>query len=476
MRILKRLQAYTCLFLLIGCLSAGSALAQALPPPVADALIRAGIPLDSVGVYVQDLNGGGMPLAGLNTTVPLNPASTMKLVTTNAALELLGPTFTWKTKAYANGPQVGDVLHGDLIIKGGGDPKLVLENFWLFLRQIRNRGIREIRGNLVLDRSAFEEGFYDPALFDGDPLKSYNAGPDALLLNYKTIGYRFVPDEVTGQVRVMVDPPIAGYPVVVPKLSVGECGDWKAKLQAAFNGNGTSFAGTFAASCGEKTWYVHPYHMTHTQYFDAVFRQVWSDMGGSFKGRVVNGVVPPAARFVGEWESTTLPEVIRDINKHSNNVMARQLLMALAADILKLPANPERGARAIKTWLANKGIDAPELVIENGSGLSRIERISAGTLGRMLVAAFRSPTMPEFMSSMPLAGVDGTMRLRLKTRSAAGSAHIKTGSLIDVRSIAGYMLAASGRRYAVVCIINHFNAPASQEAQDALLQWVFERG
>jgi D-alanyl-D-alanine carboxypeptidase/D-alanyl-D-alanine-endopeptidase (penicillin-binding protein 4) len=247
-------------------------------------------------------------------------------------------------------------------------------------------------------------------------------------------------------------------------------------LQAGFNGSGTSFRGTYASSCGEKTWYVHPYQMTHMQYFGAVFRQVWADLGGTFRGDVKNGAVPSGARMVGEWESTTLPEVIRDMNKYSNNVMARQLLLTIAADIFKLPANPERGARAIKSWLASKGIDAAELVIENGSGLSHKERISAGTMGRMLVAAFQSPTMPEFISSMPLAGYDGTMRQRLKTRSVAGNAHIKTGSLNDVRAIAGYVLAASGKRYAVVSIINHRAAPSAQEAQDALVQWVFERG
>ncbi|MDB5763650.1 MAG: dacB [Herminiimonas sp.] len=475
MRILKRLQAGYLLFFVACCLLHNAVPAQELPPVVIDALKRAGIPLNAAGAYVQEVGGSKMLIAS-NASIPFNPASTMKLVTSDAALELLGPTFTWKTQAYADGAQLGDVLQGNLIFKGSGDPKLVLENFWLFLRQIRARGIREIRGDLLLDRSIFEEGFYDPAVFDGDPLKAYNAGPDALLLNYKAFGFRFVPDEASGLVKILVDPPVAGYPVAAPRLSNGECGDWKGKLFAAFNGNGTSFGGTYSSSCGDKTWYVHPYQMTHTQYFAAVFRQLWNDLGGTFKGDVRSGVVPPGARLVGEWESPALPEVIRDINKYSNNVMARQLLLTIAADVFKLPANPERGARAIKSWLAGKGIDAPELTIENGSGLSRNERISAGTMGRMLVAAFQSPTMPEFISSMPLAGYDGTMRQRLKTRSVAGNAHIKTGSLNDVRAIAGYVQAASGKHYAVVCIINHRNAPAGQEAHDALLQWVYERG
>ncbi|MFC5472692.1 D-alanyl-D-alanine carboxypeptidase/D-alanyl-D-alanine-endopeptidase [Paraherbaspirillum soli] len=450
--------------------------AQELPQPFSKALQVAAIPAQNVGVYVQEASVGGKVLASANAGVALNPASTMKLVTTGAALELLGPTYSWKTQAYTDGNQVGNVLQGDLIFKGNGDPKLVLENFWLFLRQIRAKGIRDIRGNVVLDRSTFDENAYDPSQFDGDPMKPYNVGPDALLLNYKAITFRFAPDQSSGQVNVTVDPPLAAYPIKAPRLGKGGCDDWQGKLQASIDANGASFNGVLPASCGEKTWYVNPYKMNSTQYFGAVFRQMWADLGGTFSGSVKSGALPPEARLITEWSSVSLPEVIRDINKYSNNVMARQLLLTIAADILKLPATPERGARAVQSWLANKGIDATGLVIENGSGLSRSERISALTMGRMMAAAFQSPTMPEFVSSMPLVGYDGTMRKRLKSQTVAGQAHVKTGTLNDVRAIAGYVLAASGKYYAVVCLINHANAPRGQAAQDALLQWVYENG
>lgn len=449
--------------------------AEGLPSVVTDALKRSAIPLNAVGTYVQEVSGQA-PWIASNDVAGFNPASTMKLVTTDAALDLLGPTYTWKTQAYMTGTLNGDVLDGDLIIKGSGDPKLVTENFWQFLRKIRATGIREIRGNLILDRSVFEDMPYDASVFDGDPLKPYNAGPDALLLNYKVFAFHFQPNPSRNQVDVTIDPPAAPYPVMAPSLSNGPCGDWQGKLQPSMGRVSANFTGTFSASCGEKTWYLHPYQMHHSEYFGVVFRQLWTDVGGTFSGNVTNGVVPPAARFVTEWQSTTLPEVIRDINKYSNNVMARQLLLTLAADVLKVPASPESGGRVVKTWLANKGIDTSQLVIENGSGLSRTERISVGAMGRMLVAAFKSPTMPEFISSLPLVGYDGTMRKRLTKQTVAGSAHIKTGSLNDVRAIAGYVLAASGKRYAVVCIINHTNAVAGQAAHDALLQWIYENG
>ncbi|PUA18269.1 D-alanyl-D-alanine carboxypeptidase/D-alanyl-D-alanine-endopeptidase [Glaciimonas sp. PCH181] len=447
-----------------------------LPLAVTAALQEAAIPAQNVGIYVQEASAGGKVVAANSISTPFNPASTMKLVTTDAALELLGPTYSWKTTAYTDGRQVGTTLQGNLIFKGGGDPKLVLENFWLFLRQIRAKGIRDIRGNVVLDRSMFDENAYDPAAFDGDPLKPYNAGPDALLLNYKTLTFQFVPDDATGLIRVVVDPPMAGYTVIPPRSAKGACGDWQGKLQATFDENGASFNGTLPASCGEKIWYVNPYKMSSSQYFGNVFRQMWTDLGGTLSGTVKSGVVPVGTRFIAEWSSVTLPEVIRDINKYSNNVMARQTLLTIAADILKLPATPERGARAIQSWLANKGIDASDLVIENGSGLSRNERISARTMGRILASAYQSPTMPEFMSSMPLVGFDGTMRNRLKGQGITGQAHIKTGTLNDVRAIAGYVLAASGKYYVVVCLINHANAARGQGVQDALLQWVYENG
>ena len=475
MRIFNILQAPCFIALFLIGLTTGNAGAQELPATVALALKRAQIPAAAVGTYVQQIASPNVLVAS-NSMTPLNPASTMKLVTTDAALELLGPTFTWKTQAYADGRQVGDVLIGDLIVKGSGDPKLVMENFWLFLRQIRAKGIREIRGSLVLDRSAFEEMPFDAARFDGDPLKSYNAGPDALLLNYKSLQFRFVPDPASGVVEVQVSPPLAGFAIAAPRLANDECGAWQERLGGVFDQRSAGFGGTFSAACGEKTWYVHPARMSHTQYFGAVFRQMWIDLGGVFSGEVRNGVVPPQARLLTEWESLSLPEIIRDINKFSNNVMARQLLLTMAATLSKVPGNPERGAIVVKNWLAGKGVESPELIIENGSGLSRIERISASTMGRMLVAAYDAPTMPEFISSLPLVGYDGTMRRRLKDRSVAGSAHIKTGSLSDVRAIAGYVLAASGKRYVVVCLINHANAARGQDAHDALLQWIYEKG
>ncbi|WP_034293984.1 D-alanyl-D-alanine carboxypeptidase/D-alanyl-D-alanine-endopeptidase [Herbaspirillum sp. RV1423] len=477
MQIFKELRTFAlCALAVCGIANMRQAAAQELPLVMANALKQARIPASNVGVFVQAVDAG-RPMLAYNAAAPFNPASVMKLMTTDAALELLGPTFNWKTQAYIDGALNDGVLSGDLSIKGSGDPKLVMENFWLFLRQIRARGVRDIRGNLVLDRSVFEESVYDPAQFDGDPQKPYNVGPDALLLNYKTLALRFIPDEAGGRVSVTMEPPLSGYALQAPRLSKDAvCGDWQGKLQADVGTGAAMFNGSFPAVCGEKVWYIHPYRMSATRYFGAVFRQMWSELGGTISGKVMPGNVAPAARLLAEWQSPTVPEVIRDINKYSNNVMARQLLLTIGAQMSQAPGNIERGAQAIRNWLTGKGIGGAEVVIENGAGLSRNERVAPNTLGQVLVAAFHSPVMPEFIASMPLAGYDGTMRKRLRGETVAGQAHVKTGSLNDVRSIAGYVQAASGKMYVVVCLINHPNAQSGQAAQDALLQWVFEKG
>jgi D-alanyl-D-alanine carboxypeptidase/D-alanyl-D-alanine-endopeptidase (penicillin-binding protein 4) len=170
-------------------------------------------------------------------------------------------------------------------------------------------------------------------------------------------------------------------------------------------------------------------------------------------------------------ESPSLAEIVRDINKYSNNGMARQLFLSLSMDAMQA-GGVERSAQRIKDWLEKKGIAANGLVLDNGSGLSRSERIDAHTLAALLDAAWRSAVMPEFIASLPLAGVDGTLRRRARGEGVAGQAHVKGGTLNDVRAIAGYVLDAQGKRWIVVFLIHHPQAGLATAAQEALLKWV----
>ncbi|HLA33267.1 MAG TPA: D-alanyl-D-alanine carboxypeptidase/D-alanyl-D-alanine-endopeptidase [Rhodocyclaceae bacterium] len=460
-----------------------------LPANVAQALKNAGIPANAVGIYVKNL-ADPAPLLALNAQTPLNPASTMKLVTTYAALDLLGPAYAWQTEALIDGTLVDGVLNGNLYLRGGGDPKLTYEQFGRLLRQVRAHGVREIRGDLVLDRSAFAAVDVEPGRFDGMGVRPYNAMPDALLLNFKAVAVLLMPERENNRIKLGLEPAPSNLDVVNQlTLANGRgCGDWKERLRADIARQGETIrltlSGSYQPDCGEQRWNIA---LPDTpQYVFGVFRQLWAELGGQFGGQVGGQVggnwresAPPAdARSLATLPSLPLAEIVRDINKYSNNVMARQLFLTLAmeSDEPRRPATAERAAATVRTWLAQRKLSLPELVLENGSGLSRRERISAQGLGRLLQSAWHSATMPELMSSLPVAATDGTMRKRLKQNGVAGQAHIKTGSLEGVKSIAGFVLDQNGQRWAVVFLVNHANAGAAQAAMDALLQWVWQGG
>ncbi len=439
------------------------------PGPVAAALAQAGVPESSVGIYVHDLTNN-LPVVTVGMDRSLNPGSVIKLVTTFAALEILGPAYTWKTEAFLDGTLTGDRLDGNLVLKGYGDPKLTLENFWLFVRNLRNRGVREITGDLVLDRSFFAIDNYDPAQFDNEPTRPYNVGADALLLNFKSFRLGFVPDEEKRAVAVYSEPVLPQVTVVNNLyLAPGFCDVWPDK--PAHDGNTLTFFGTFPSSCGEKSRSFSL--LTPNEYMAAVFGQLWLQAGGSWTGRVREAEVPMNARLLSSWESAALAESIRDINKFSNNVMARNVFLTLGAQDGR-PATLEKSDRAVSDWLARRGMSFPAMRIDNGAGLSRATRISARQLGELLIAAWRSPLMPEYIASLPLVAVDGTMRKRLNNSPVAGQAHVKTGYLDGVRAISGYVMDTPGRMLAVVFLINHPGARNAQSAQDALLEWVRE--
>jgi len=434
-------------------------------------LAAAHIPADAAAVVVKPLDGGALAWSA-NERKPMNPASTMKLVTTYSALHLLGPAFTFRTEVYAEGPVSGDALRGTLFVRGGGDPKLVIEDLWLLVNRLRGFGIRDLRGDVVLDKSMFDPLPHDPAEFDGEEGRAYNVGPDALLVNFKSIAITFVPDPVAKVARVVVVPEVAGLkaPRTVPAVE-GGCGDWRGRLGADIEDPmNVRFRGAYPLACGERSIYLGA--LDHTSYFGAVFRAMWERQGGTWTGQVREGPVAATARLVAAQESPPLAMLIRDINKFSNNVMTQQLFLTMGAAGGE-PGNPVRGATAVRGLLAARGIDVPELVLENGCGLSRVERISAGSLGNVLADAWKSQWMSELMASLPVSGVDGTLKSR---NMPTGAAHMKTGLLEDTRAVAGYVLAASGKRYVVVGIINHPNARFGTGAHDALVEWVFRTG
>ncbi len=457
--------------LLISCLIS-STHAATLPPPVLKALQLAHIPLGSIGVEVREVNAR-TPLISVNAKQSMSPASTMKLLTTYAGLEILGPSYSWKTEAYLDGKMEQDVLHGDLILKGYGDPKLTLEKLWLWLHELRSRGLREIRGDLVLDRSVFQLAQHDPAEFDNEPMRPYNTGPDALLLNFNSVRLRFIPEGE--RIKIISMPELVGIRLdnrVTVAAAQGNCNDWNDALSMQLQGDTLLVQGVFPAQCGERERHVSL--LSHPGYLFAVFRALWQEMGGLIQGTLREGTVPGSAILFATHHSAPLADLIRDINKFSNNVMARQLFLSLGGTA-DAPANLTHSELTIRNWLAQKKLHFPELILENGAGLSRRERISPRSLAMLLSSAQRSPLSTEFEASLPIVGVDGTFKKRLTDSVAANHAHLKTGSLEGVQAIAGYVQSRSGKQWILVFLINHPNAAAGQQAQNALIEWIQRR-
>jgi D-alanyl-D-alanine carboxypeptidase/D-alanyl-D-alanine-endopeptidase (penicillin-binding protein 4) len=448
----------------------GATAQQSLPSEVDAALARARVPREAVTMLVVDAEGAQPPRLAWRPQVPVNPASIMKLVTTYAGLDLLGPTYVWNTPVYVDGPVNNGVLNGNLYIQGRGDPKMVIERLWLLMRRVQGLGIHTVAGDIVIDRSAFESAAEpDPAAFDGEPFRPYNAAPDALLLNFKSVVMTFVPDRQAQTAQVNFEPSLAGVAMQrsVP-LSAGECGDWRSALGADHADPARiRFAGSYPAACGEKTWAVA--YADPRSYAVRAVGGLWGDMGNQLKGQVREGRVPAGLKPVFEASSPPLAEVIRDINKYSNNVMAQQLFLTLGLQ-QKNRGTLDAARSALRQWWNERiGTGEGQPVFDNGSGLSREERISAAALAKMLQHAWRSPVMPELMSSLPATGVDGTLKKR--ALRSGGTAHLKTGSLRDAAGVAGYVDGASGKRYVLVAIANHANAAAARPAFDALVDW-----
>jgi D-alanyl-D-alanine carboxypeptidase/D-alanyl-D-alanine-endopeptidase (penicillin-binding protein 4) len=435
---------------------------------VLGALQQAHIPLAAVGIEVREINAD-KPFISINHSQPMNPASTMKLLTTYAGLELLGPAYSWKTEAWLNGKLEKGDLYGDLILKGFGDPKLTYEQLWLWLRELRGRGLRNIHGNVLLDHSAFQLAAFDPAAFDKDPLRAYNVGPDALLLNFNAINLHFIP--LDKKVSILSEPELAGISLdnAVSVVAQGDCANWDDNIFPQLKGMVLSIQGTFPSACGERTENVSL--LPHSQFLNALFRALWKELGGTLSGDIRDDAMPINAALFATHSSPPLAETIRDINKFSNNVMARQLFLSLSLST-NAPASIERSQQIVHDWLAQNKLVFPELVLENGAGLSREERISPRSMALLLQAAQASPFQAEFEASLPILGVDGTMKKRLRESIAATHAHLKSGSLEGVKTLAGYVQSASGKRWIVVFFINHANASSGKRAQDALIEWV----
>ena len=455
---------------------------SALPDPVNRVVQRYKLDPSSVSMVVQALDAPE-PVLSWNADTPQNPASTIKTLTTLVALDVLTPGYYWKTYVYLDGTLSDGRLDGNLVLKGTGDPYLTTENFWNLLRALRARGLQHITGDLVVDNSYFEVAAEDPGAFDGEPFRSYNVAPDALLVNFKSVRFGFYPEPTGKGVRVVQDPLLANLRID-NRLAIkpGSCSGFQRGI--AFNvpagpeHDTVLFDGKFPSGCEEYSFSRTV--LTPAQFAFGVFKGLWEELGGTIDGGVRVGLAPRADEsglepepFHVHW-SPTLAEVVRSINKYSNNVMTRHLLLTMGAKVYGAPGTEEKGRAVIADWLKANHLEMPELILVNGAGLSRDTRISAASMAALLRHAWNSPYMPEFVSSLPLSGMDGTLRRRFDDEPLVGQLHLKTGSMDDVAAIAGYATSRSGRRYVVVDLHNEkdIHRGYGENVQDALLHWV----
>ncbi len=454
-----------------------SASDRQLPDGVERVLRAYSMSPDSVSVFVQRIDEK-FPVLEWHADEARNPASTIKVLTTWLALDTLGPAYTWPTEAYAAGALSDGRLQGDLVLKGYGDPYLVTERLWLFVRQIMLAGVTDVSGDLVIDDTFFDVATGGRGDFDGQAFRSYNVLPSAFLVNFHAVNFVFRPDATNGGVAVLADPLPENLRIRNElRLKEGGCGGYQNGIAVNIVNSPVFdeivFSGRYGRRCDQ-------YSMTRSvlsapDFGYGVFSALWAEAGGQIGGAFRQGSAPDSGEPVASIDSPPLADVITAVNKFSNNVMTRHLFLTLGADRFEPPATLAKARRATSELLDERGLDLPQLVVDNGSGLSRDSRVSARGLGRVLLAARHSQYQAEFESSLALAGLDGTMRRRFRNSDLTGRLRIKTGRLDGVFAMAGYVMSRDGSRYAVAAMQNHPDAHRGpgEEALSALLRWIY---
>ena len=458
------------LFFSLTCLANGSA--NVLPASIKQALESENVSLNSVSIFVKRVDAP-QPALTLNADAPRNPASVMKLLTSYAALDLLGPTYRWKTQFLARTIPSQGKLTGGLWVKGVGDPSLNDAALLEVASELKQKyQLEEICCELNIDSTLFPAQSFDASAFDGKPYRAYNAPAEAVMINQQALRLQLM--VVNDKVLVIAYPKWKSLTIQANVKAVGgDCNDWKSGLQIQREGQRLDVRGNFPLSCGNKYFDVN--WQNGTEYFSHLMHAAWEQVGVRGTLKVQASSVPGDAVVLTEHVSSTLADVLRDMNKASNNVIARALYLSLSrvGDETQI-ASLARSEQNLRAWLHKKGWNFSELVLENGSGLSRLERINATHLGLLLDDAFHSAVMPELMASLPIYGLDGSLTRR-KESALFGRAHLKTGSLENVRAIAGYVIDAKGRYWSVVFMANGDKASETRKAQDALLTWVYQQ-
>lgn len=474
------------------------------------------------------------PILNHQSTIPRTPASTMKLVPSFIALDTLGADFVWHTRVYHTGIIIGERLHGDLIIQGSGDPKMTHERLQQLLYQVQKAGIRHINGDIIIDSAIFDNVGKDPAAFDNSPLRPYNASPDGFLVNFSTIGIHSHPLN-EGQAQLSYTPKLANYQLPnTVNIRSATCGQALYSLAPQWQSTQLTLNNDLPNSCGEHVFYVA--YPDAKDFATRVLAAKWQELGNTLSGAVIAqeasyqsskkaestpglAALPVSPLPLVSYPSLSLTKQIYDINHFSNNVMTEQVALSLDAyghgktnvsnpkivgainKTADESADNKTSAKkttslyqfgkpaatsypaALQTmtewWQNNLSTPPPNLT--NGSGLCRDCTITAENLNELLTYAYHHPSFGAYVNSLGVAGVSGTIAAhgeRLPESAATGRAWIKTGTLNNVTSMAGYVKGLSGQDYVVVGLINSaqaLNAYTARPVLDAILDWTAQQ-
>lgn len=481
---LPRLFITIFIFFMLGAfISAPIAAQDVLPSSVENLLKKANLPRSSFSVVIAPSHQNGYVL-NLQGDKAVSPASTMKLLTSFIALDELGPNFRWKTQIYADAPLTSlkqNTLNGKLYLKGGGDPNLTWDKLSQLLRTLRQQGLRDIQGDIVLDRSYFQptRPELNAVPFDENPDAYYNVIPDALLIHSNISAFSISSDSNTIETKLLTPMERVTLKNQMTR-SNAPCNEWKngwLAPQTTVNNQAQidiTLSGAFPKNC-QTTVYLNV--VERNAYIASVIRALWTELGGSWQGQIQDGITPTNASLLVQKDSESLADTIRIINKFSDNAMSRILFLTMGAEspLAKNFADTSQTANAVvRAWLAKNNIADTGVSIENGSGLSRTDRISVNQLASILRVAANSNWYPEFAASLPIVGIDGSMRNRLKSSAAEARARIKTGTLKNVVAVAGYVRDQQQNDWIVVGIINSDEAGISRARPvlDEVINWV----
>jgi serine-type D-Ala-D-Ala carboxypeptidase/endopeptidase (penicillin-binding protein 4) len=484
---MKSLQSWIAAVLLLATPGFAAAFDDSLPAPVAAALAQAGLPPDALGAIAIPQTFWARAWQHRADT-PMQPGSAMKLITTIVALDRLGPNHRGRTALHSTGAVNNGVLDGDLVLVGGADPDFDLPALWQLLFELRQRGVHTVSGALVLDRTLFQPARIDIGLppFDESPEWPYNVVPDALMLNGNLMGLALSSSE-SSAVTARLTPPLDGVSVDASALVLTNtaCGDWDEDWlppRVAESAPGQwriELQGGFPRRCEAQAALQL---LDRNVVTERQVRTVWASLGGRFMsapGSVREAALPAGAQRIAQHESRPWGEVLRNMNKTSDNAQTRLLYLQLGLAAMK--TNPQAATLAlaqqeVQRWFDEHHIARDGLTMDNGSGLSRSERIAPRAMARAIEIAINGQHAPELLMSLPVAGVDGTMRNRLKGTRAEGWARLKTGTLKSVTALAGTVRDTHGDNWVVVAFINHDDAAKGRPVLDALIEWVANSG